>query len=107
MGTLICCAIPALLVTLGLGASLASTISAFPQLVWFSEHKDIVFTFAGVMILLAFAMRIFVKEKECPIDPVLAKACKQSRVVSGVILYLSLALYIIGGFFAFLAPILF
>ena len=37
--TLICCALPALLVALGAGAALSSLVSAVPQLVVLSEHK--------------------------------------------------------------------
>ncbi len=106
LSTLICCAIPALLVTLGLGASLASAISAFPELVWFSENKGLVFGFSGIMIGAALFMRRYASELSCPTDPELAKACQRSRQVSGVILYLSLGLYLIGGFFAFVAPYL-
>ena len=48
-GTLVCCALPALLVSLGAGAVMASVVSSVPQIVWFSEHKLGVFIFAGVM----------------------------------------------------------
>jgi hypothetical protein len=51
--TLICCALPALLVAVGAGAALSSLVSAVPQLVWISEHKTPVFAFAGAMLLLA------------------------------------------------------
>ena len=42
-GTLVCCAIPAALVTLGAGAALSSLVSVFPQVVWLSEHKEALF----------------------------------------------------------------
>ena len=42
-GTLVCCVLPAVLVTLGAGASLAGLVTAIPQLVWLSEHKTLVF----------------------------------------------------------------
>jgi hypothetical protein len=38
--TLICCALPALLVALGAGAVLSTLVSHVPQLVWVSEHKQ-------------------------------------------------------------------
>jgi len=47
-GTLVCCALPALLVALGAGAVLSSLVSVFPQLVWLSEHKEGLFIVAGV-----------------------------------------------------------
>jgi hypothetical protein len=55
--TLFCCALPALLVSLGAGAALASVVSAVPQLVWLSEHKVPLFAFAGVVLALS-AFRI-------------------------------------------------
>ena len=38
-GTLVCCALPALFVTLGAGAALAGLVGEFPQLVWLSTYK--------------------------------------------------------------------
>jgi hypothetical protein len=54
-GTLVCCALPALLVAVGAGAALSSLVSAVPQLVWISEHKLGVFSFAAVMLAFAGA----------------------------------------------------
>ena len=42
-GTLLCCALPSLLVLLGLGATVASFLAAVPSLVTLSRHKDWVF----------------------------------------------------------------
>jgi hypothetical protein len=53
LSTLICCALPALLVSIGAGAALAGVVTAFPQLIWISEHKLAVFVFAGLMLLLS------------------------------------------------------
>ena len=33
-GTLVCCALPAVLVALGAGAALSSLVAVFPQIVW-------------------------------------------------------------------------
>lgn len=55
--TLICCAIPALLVALGAGATLSTFISIFPKIVWVSEHKSEVFIFAGVMLTISSYMQ--------------------------------------------------
>src|ERR1700736_2365718 len=43
-GTWLCCALPSLLVLLGLGATVASFLSAVPWLVTLSHHKNWVFT---------------------------------------------------------------
>jgi hypothetical protein len=50
LGTLLCCALPGLLVSLGAGAVVATTVSALPQLVWLSEHKVLLFAFAAIML---------------------------------------------------------
>ncbi len=106
-GTLVCCALPALLVTLGAGATLASLVGAFPQLVWLSEHKVLVFGVAGLMLALAGYFQWRARFLPCPADPRLAAACGRQRRISRWIYGISVALYLIGGFFAFVAPVLF
>src|SRR5580692_349382 len=50
LGTLLCCALPSLLVLLGLGATVASALSEAPWLVAMSHHKNWVFLVAGILI---------------------------------------------------------
>ena len=50
VGTLLCCALPSLLVLLGLGATVASFLSAAPWLVALSHHKRVVFAVSGALI---------------------------------------------------------
>ena len=102
LSTLICCAIPAALVSLGLGATLASTLSSVPQLIWFSEHKELVFGFAGICLIITLVSRMFSQNLSCPVDPELARACTNARKISSAIFYLSLFLFLTGGFFAFI-----
>jgi hypothetical protein len=101
-GTLFCCALPALLITLGMGAVVAGLISTMPQLVWFSEHKIAVFSIAGFFLVLAGVLRNRGIAKTCPVDPVKAKICGGLKNFSAVVYWLSIALYAIGFFFAFL-----
>lgn len=104
--TLVCCALPALLVTLGAGAALSSVIAAFPQLVWLSEHKVAIFLSAGAMLLLAGLMQWRARGLPCPIDPALAAACARTRQVSMGMFLVSLVIYLVGAFFAFIAPMI-
>ena len=106
LSTLICCALPALFVMVGAGAAFASLLGVFPQLIWFSEHKGIVFIVAGVLLFANLAMRTFVPP-QCPANPRLAGECARAQRISSGVLYVSLVTYLIGGFFAFLAPFLF
>jgi uncharacterized membrane protein YdcZ (DUF606 family) len=99
--TLLCCALPALLVSLGAGAVLASLVTAVPQLVWISEHKIPLFAFAGVMLLLSGIYSYRQRNAPCPTDPAQAQSCLRLRRWSARIFYVSSAAYLIGFFFAF------
>ncbi len=103
--TLICCAIPALLVTLGAGAVLSSVIAVFPQLVWFSEHKLAVFLIASFMLILSGYWQWRARSLPCPADPQLAQTCRQARRYSLIIYLTSVLIFLLGGFFAFIAPL--
>ena len=103
-GTLVCCALPALLITLGMGATLAGLTSAAPQIVWLSQYKGWVFAGAGVMLALAALARWRSRNDPCPADPAQARACARMRRVGGAVLALSIILYVTGAFFAFVAP---
>ena len=99
--TLLCCALPALLVSIGAGAALASVVSVVPQLVWLSEHKVPLFAFAGVVLALSGISAYRNRRASCPADPVQAASCIRLRRWSARIFYLSAAIYAIGFFFAF------
>jgi hypothetical protein len=104
--TLICCALPALLVSIGAGAAMAGLIGIFPQIVWISEHKTPLFLFAGVMLAGAGVMQWRARSLPCPADPALALACNRARRMSFFIYVISVAIFLIGFFFAFIAPII-
>jgi hypothetical protein len=103
LGTLVCCALPALFVTLGAGAALAGVVTAVPQLIWLSEHKVLLFVFAGCMLSLSAAMRYTSRNAPCPIEAAQAQACARLRRWSSGIFAFSLAVYVIGFYFAFIA----
>lgn len=103
VGTLLCCALPALLVSVGAGAAVIGLVSTFPQLIWLSEHKIGLFVFAGVMLAASATGRYAARNAPCPIDPQQAKACIRLRRTSAWIFYFSLGIYGIGFFFAFIA----
>ena len=50
LSTLLCCALPLLLVLIALCATVASVVSEVPGLVIRSHHKNWVFAIAGVLI---------------------------------------------------------
>lgn len=101
--TLFCCALPALLVSIGAGAAVIGLVSAFPQLIWLSEHKEGLFVFAGTMLALSGIMRYLTRNAPCPADPAKAKACRRMRRISLGVFVFSLFMYLIGLYFAFIA----
>lgn len=111
VGTLICCALPSVFVLLGLGATVASFLSAAPWLVTLSRHKDWVFAGSGTMIaanflyLYALAPKLRDRNQVCaPDDPA---ACGTADRVSRVVLWISASIYAVGVVTAYvLGPIL-
>lgn len=106
MGTLVCCAFPALLVSLGFGATLVSLLGIFPQLIWISENKDFVFAVAAVLLAGTGFALYNAKELECPPDKEAAEACRSARGYSRILFIGSLVMFGIGLFFAYLAPLM-
>jgi hypothetical protein len=104
--TLICCALPATLVAIGSVATLTSLISQFPQLIWISEHKPLVFGLAAAMLLLAGWLQWRARLLPCPADPALAALCTKTRRQSLWLYLFSLALFVVGALFAFVLPLL-
>ena len=106
IGTIFCCALPSLLVSLGMGAVFAGLVDAFPQIVWLSENRLLVFLISGAMILMSSLIIYVNRSAPCPIDPDQARACKVSRKWSIRILVFSVLMWLMGFFFAFLAPLI-
>jgi hypothetical protein len=101
--TLVCCALPALFVALGMGAVVAGLVSAVPQITWLSENKLLVFGGSGVLVGLAAWLQWRARNAPCPSDPAAARACQRLRTASVVILVIAVVAWCIGAFFAFFA----
>ena len=105
VGTLLCCALPSLLVLIGLGATVASFLSAATWLVKLSHYKNWVFIVSGLLItgnflyVHVFVRRLTARDNACSAD---ANACYSARKLSRVILWISATIYLIGFFSAYL-----
>jgi hypothetical protein len=104
--TLICCALPALLVALGAGAALSGLVGAFPQIVWLSEHKISLFITAGVLLAASGWLQWRNRYAPCPVDPALRDACLRTRKLSWRVYWVSVGIFAVGGWFAFVMPLL-
>jgi len=107
LGTLLCCALPAMLVAVGAGAVVAGLVTAVPQLVILSEHKGVLFAVAGGLLAAAALARHVSRNAPCPADAGQAALCARLRRGGGIILFVSAGIYAVGFFFAFLAPVVF
>ncbi|HEC12752.1 MAG TPA: hypothetical protein ENI80_05810 [Acidiferrobacteraceae bacterium] len=101
-GTLICCALPIMLVTLGLGATVAAMTSSFPVLITLSQHKE--WVFAGSAFMLGLSGWIMYRPgRSCPADPELGELCNKTQVWNQRIYWSSVIVWGVGFFTAFLA----
>jgi hypothetical protein len=103
--TLICCVLPAVLVSLGAGAALVSLVSEFPQLVWLSERKAAVFGVAGAMLVIAGVFLWKARRLPCPADPRAARQCLRLRTISTSLYVLAVVAFALGAIFAFVLPL--
>jgi len=101
-GTLICCALPIILVTLGLGATVASLSSALPFLIVVSKYKIWVFIFSGVMLAIS-GWVVYGSAQSCPTDPQQAKICNSAKIWNKRVYLVSVIIWSIGFIAAFVA----
>ena len=69
VSTLICCALPALLVSIGMGATIVSLTSVFPWIIIISKYKIYIFIFAGLTLLISSYIFWLERNSPCPVDP--------------------------------------
>ena len=103
---MVCCALPALLVTLGFGATLVGLTTNLPWLITVSMYKEWVFAGSFVLLSLSGFMVYRARNLACPIDPVQRKVCLVSRRASVITVSVSFLLWGLGFSVAFLAPLL-
>ena len=103
--TLICCALPALFVLLGAGATFASIVNFFPQLVVISQYKVTISIVTGIILLLAGFLIKKASLLPCPTDPNLRDVCLKTRKKSKIIYLASIGIFVFASFFTYILPI--
>lgn len=102
--TLVCCVLPAALVSIGAGAVVVGLVSAVPQLIWLSERKALVFTVAACCLLVGGAAIWWAWRQPCPIDSNLGRKCMRLRRTSVWLYAVSVAAFVLSAVFAFVLP---
>jgi hypothetical protein len=101
--TLICCALPALFVLLGAGATFASLVNFFPQLIIISQYKISISIFTGIILIIAGTL--IKRSSLLPCPPDLRDTCIRGRKISKTIYLISLAIFVFASFFTYILPI--
>ena len=102
--TLICCALPALFVLIGAGATLASLVTVLPLLPLLSQYKIYITLGALVSIIIAGYLNYRTSLLPCPADPELGKACMRARDRSRGLYFLSLAIFFFATVLTYVIP---
>ncbi len=100
-GALLCCALPLLLVSLGLGATVAALVSAAPWLVALSHYKVWTFVISGTGLLSA-GFFLYRPGRTCPADPRLAHWCALADRWNRGVFVVACVLWSAGAFAAYL-----
>lgn len=104
-GTLLCCALPITLVSLGLGATVAGLASSAPWLIALSQYKGWMFLLSAILIALA-TWAVYRPGRSCPTDPELAAACARADTWNRRFITVSAVMWLIGFVAAYVLPIL-
>jgi len=100
--TLICCALPIILVTLGLGAVSATLFETLPFLVTLTRYKSWMFLGSAGMLAIG-GWALYRPGRYCPTDPVLAAKCNAAHRWNKRIWWASVVILGIGFFAAYLS----
>jgi mercuric ion transport protein len=100
VSTILCCALPIILVMLGMGAVFASLTSSFPLLTWLAERFIYLFLISSFLLTLSGYL-IFIKPNYCPTEPKAAKLCQKLKKINKIVWWFSLTTLITSLFFKY------
>jgi hypothetical protein len=103
--TLICCALPALFVLLGAGATLASLVNTFPELIIISQYKIQISLFTLVILVAAGVLIKRAEKLPCPVDPDLRYICLKTRRNNKFVYFISVGIFLFASIFTYILPI--
>lgn len=101
LSTIFCCALPIILVTLGMGAVFASLTNHFPAIIWVAEHVLEIFILTAILLLISGYL-IFIKPQSCPSDQKLAQACRKTKKINQWVWSISVIILTISLFFKYI-----
>lgn len=102
ISTLFCCTLPILFSLLGMGAIFSSALVQIPFFSLFLKHKLYVFIFSAVMLIIA-SLILRIPLQTCPSEVSLRKKCNKLRRFNNYIILISIILWLVSFYFAYLA----
>ena len=100
--TLVCCALPIIFVTLGLGAVSATLFETLPFLVTLTKYKLWMFLGSAAILTLG-GWSLYRPGRYCPTDPILAAKCNAVHRWNKRIWWASIIIWWVGFFAAYLS----
>lgn len=92
-GVMLCCVLPALLVTFGFGGVLVTFLGEYPLFIEISRHKGWIF-FGAFLILLLSGFSLYAnREQVCQVNS-LSKECVEVKTASKILYIISLIIFI-------------
>jgi mercuric ion transport protein len=101
LATIMCCALPIILVTLGMGVVFANLTANFPFITWLAM-KSLYLFIVAIFLLLAGGYFIFLRPQTCPADKKLAQICNKTKKFNKITWWLSVVILVISFFFKYI-----
>ncbi len=101
LSTIFCCALPIILVTLGMGASFAAFTLNFPFIIKIAQHANALFIIAFLLLILSGYL-IFCRPQSCPADKELAAICIRSKKITKIIFFATCFIFVASFFFKYI-----
>jgi len=105
ISTILCCGLPIILVSLGMGAVFANLTASFTFITWLTERSIYLFAIAIILLLIGWYF-IFIKAQTCPLDKKLAEICRRSKKFNKIIWWISVVILVISFFFKYILILL-
>jgi hypothetical protein len=99
--TIICCALPIILVSLGMGAVFASLTATFPAIILLAEYAVFIFIIAAFLLLVS-GYFIFIRPQACPMDQNLAQLCIKTKKINKFVWICSVIILLVSLFFKYI-----
>ena len=105
ISTILCCALPIILVMLGMGAVFASLTANFPFITYLAERAIYLFIISGTLLLVS-GYFIFIAKQSCPTDKKLAEICNKTKKFNKIVWWISVVILLISLFFKYILILL-